>query len=63
MVNRDSFFSNMSHVMALQFKESYMTNISFYNHNMLKEYQPDIFIYETTERYIENLLKFSYAEM
>ena len=63
MVNRDSFFSNMSHVIALQFKESYMTNISVYNHNMLKEYQPDIFIYETTERYIENLLKFSFTGM
>lgn len=57
-VYRDSFCSAMSGVLASQFNESYMIHNVFYSNSAFTEQEPDIFVLETVERYLRNLLSF-----
>lgn len=57
-VSRDSFAANMAHYLAAQFNESYMSYHSYFSKELLEQQQPDIFVYETVERYLDMLLDF-----
>ncbi len=55
---RDSFADAMDDFLAAQFHESYMVHYSSYSHELADREQPDIFVYETVERRIGELLTF-----
>ncbi len=55
---RDSFADAMDDFLAAQFHESYMVHYSSYSDELVESEQPDIFVYETVERRIGELLKF-----
>ena len=57
-VCRDSFCSAMSDVLASQFNESYMIYNHVYTNAAFVEQNPDIFVLETAERYLRDLLVF-----
>ncbi len=57
-VCRDSFCSAMSGVLASQFNESYMIYNRIYTNAALEAQAPDIFVLETAERYLGDLLGF-----
>lgn len=61
-VHRDSFGSGlMAEIIGSQFEESYLVHSrSYTGSEMLREQQPDVFVYETVERYIDGLLEFVY---
>ena len=58
-VYRDSFMEAMLPFVGSQFNESFLRFHSYYNSSDLDTQQPDIFVYETVERYLENLFHFS----
>ncbi len=57
-VCRDSFCSAMSDVLGSQFCESYMIYNHIYTNAAFAEQEPDIFVLETAERYLRDLLVF-----
>ena len=57
-VQRDSFCSAMLYYIASQFDESIFTNEPF-SYDSLAAEDPDIFVFEVAERYIDNLIDFS----
>ena len=57
-VCRDSFCSAMSGVLGSQFQESYMIYNHIYTNAAFLEQEPDIFVLETAERYLRDLLAF-----
>ena len=56
---RDSFFVSMLPYISSQFNESYTRFHTSYNYEDFAAQHPDIFVYETVERYIEDLIRFS----
>lgn len=58
-VIRDSFSSHMAFYVASQFDNSYFRHINTYSYDDLMECKPDIVVYETVERYLNNLMTFS----
>ena len=58
-VVRDSFFVSMLPYISSQFNESYARFHTSYKYKDFAAQHPDIFVYETVERYIENLSRFS----
>ena len=58
-VYRDSFFEGMLPFISTQFNESFLRFHSYYKSSDLEDQQPDIFVYETVERYLKNLFDFS----
>ena len=55
---RDSFADAMDDFLASQFDESVMVHYSSYTHDQAIAEQPDIYIYETVERRVGELLHF-----
>lgn len=55
---RDSFADAMDDFLASQLDESVMVHYSSYSHEQALEMQPDIYIYETVERRVGELLNF-----
>lgn len=58
-VYRDSFASYMSPYIGSQFTDTYMRYRNTYTYEDFVEQNSDIFVYETVERYIGDLLSFS----
>ena len=58
-VYRDSFSTHMSRYIGTQFTDTYMRHRRTYTYEDFAEQNPDIFVYETVERYIGNLASFS----
>lgn len=58
-VCRDSFSTHMSKYIGSQFNDSYLRHVSTYSYDDFIEQDPDIFVYETVERYIDRLSSFS----
>ena len=58
-VLRDSFASNMSEYIGSQFSDSYMRYKYSYSYDDFVSQNPDIFVYETVERYARELGDFS----
>lgn len=58
-VLRDSFSSQMSTYIGSQFNESYLRHRDTYSYADFVEQNPDIFVYETVERYVLGLANFS----
>lgn len=58
-VYRDSFGTNMSAYIGSQFTDTYIRNRSTYSYEDFTEQNPDIFVYETVERYVDWLSTFS----
>lgn len=56
---RDSFGSLMFPYISSQFSESYFRHYSTYTYNDFVSQRPDIFVYETVERYVSSLMDFS----
>lgn len=56
---RDSFASSMSEYVGSQFTDTYMRHKSTYSYDDFVEQNPDIFVYETVERYVDTLITFS----
>ena len=56
---RDSFFVSMLPYISSQFNESYTRFHTSYEYDDFAAQHPDIFVYETTERYIDHLSRFS----
>ena len=54
----DSFAEMLREPIADQFKESYFISYLVFNQDMIKEYKPDIVVFETLERTMTNRLKF-----
>ncbi len=59
---RDSFATAMAYYIGSQFNDSYMRYKGTYTYNDYLEQDPDIIVYETTERYVDGLLDFSFWE-
>lgn len=57
-VYRDSFATAMSKYIGSQFTNTYMRYNGTYSYSDYLNYQPDIFVYETVERYISDLITF-----
>jgi len=57
-VVRDSFFTAMRYIVGSQFNDSIMTRNDYFKKEMVDIEKPDIFVYETVERYDERLLTF-----
>lgn len=57
-IRRDSFAEQMAKYVGSQFNESYMRYWLSYTPEDYREQDPDIFVYETVERYIERVLEF-----
>lgn len=56
---RDSFGGNMSNYIGSQFSETNMRNIMKYNYDNLSDFDPDVIVFETVERYLyERLVGF-----
>lgn len=60
LVRRDSFCSAMSDELGSQFNYSCMVHSGLFDNKVIKEEKPDLFIYETVERYIGGLADFYY---
>lgn len=58
-IYRDTYAKAMSWYLGSQFNESYMIHKNVYSSTMLDEQNPDIFVYETVERYVGDLQYFS----
>jgi len=57
---RDSFADAMDDFLASRFRKSIMVHYGSYDGKQAEETQPDIFVYETVERRIGELLEFSH---
>ncbi|MGN0308750.1 MAG: hypothetical protein ACI4DN_11105 [Lachnospiraceae bacterium] len=51
VINRDSFCSAMAELIGSQFDESVMIHRKHYSRDMILDEKPDIYVYETVERY------------
>ncbi|MDY2590011.1 MAG: hypothetical protein SOW32_07460 [Agathobacter sp.] len=58
-IYRDSFTTHMAEYIGSQFNDSYMRHTGTYNYADLQEQNPDIFVYETVERYANNIMSFN----
>ena len=58
-VIRDSFSSHMAMYIGSQFTDSILRYSQTYSYDDLIEYDPDIVVYETVERYVGELATFS----
>ena len=58
-VYRDSFSSQMSDYIGSQFNDSFLRHQDTYSYDDFVQQNPDIFVYETAERYIRGLSDFS----
>lgn len=58
-VLRDSFSTHMAPYIGSQFNDSYLRHKNSYSYDDFKNQNPDIFVYETVERYIGELENFS----
>ena len=58
-VVRDSFVLSMMPYLSAQFNESYFKHFIYYLYEDFEAFQPDLFVYETVERYAANLRDFS----
>lgn len=58
-VCRDSFSSHMSNYIGSQFNDSYFRHRNTYSYDDFVAQDPDIFVYETVERYVHELSDFS----
>ncbi len=56
---RDSFAYHMGPYIGSQFRDSCLRHIYNYSYKEFKKEDPDIFVYETVERYVDNLKTFS----
>lgn len=56
---RDSFSTHMAQYIGSQFNESYLRRRSTYTYDDFVNQDPDIFVYETVERYVDGLGTFS----
>ncbi len=60
---RDSFASNMADYIGSQFNNSYLKYKKAYSYEDFLEKNPDIFVYETVERDLEELMNFSVQDI
>jgi hypothetical protein len=58
-VLRDSFGTAMAQVISSQFNDSYWQHRNDYTYDDFAQQNPDIFVYETVERYVDSLRTFS----
>ena len=58
-VYRDSFASYMAPYIGSQFNDTYMRYFGSYTYEDFEEQNPDVFVYETVERYVTRLATFS----
>ena len=58
----DSFSTSMFKYLACNFNDSYLNFYYNYNLSMLEDEQPDVVVYETVERYLNNMLHFSITD-
>ena len=58
-ISRDSFSTAMSQYIGSQFANTYMRHRNTYTYEDFAEQNPDIFVYETVERYVDGLASFS----
>lgn len=58
-VIRDSFCTHMAPYIASQFSSSSMRHVDAYSADDMEEYDPDIVVFETVERYAYKLMDFS----
>ncbi len=58
-IYRDSFATRMSVYIGSQFTDTYMRHKNTYSYEDFAEQDPDIFVYETVERYADKLMTFS----
>ena len=58
----DSFREAMSQYLPKLFSETIIMHRDYYNPELLKEYTPDIFIYETVERYSSIIMNYKITE-
>ncbi len=58
-VYRDSFAVALAPYLATQFENSYFVNKSYYDQQLLFDYNADIFVFETVERHIDSLRDFT----
>lgn len=52
MIRRDSFCENMADYIGAQFADSYMIHANNYTRAAFEDYQPDIYVMETIERWM-----------
>lgn len=57
-IKRDSYATAMTQYIGPQFAESYMIHKNNYSQELIDKHNPDIFVYETVERSIHDLLDF-----
>ena len=57
-VYRDSFSTHMAEYLGSQFSETYLRHCSTYTYEDFVAQDPDIFVYETVERYVGGLATF-----
>ena len=58
LVIRDSYADAMDEFLASQFNETNMVYKAYFSQEMIKEWKPDIVVFESVERYIDRLLEF-----
>lgn len=58
----DSFREGMTQYLSKIFKETIIMHRDFYNPKLIEEYNPDIFVYETVERYSSFLINYKITE-
>lgn len=61
-VYRDSFSTNMSDYIGSQFTDSYLRHRETYSYDDFVQQDPDIFVYETVERYVGDLLTYQFND-
>ncbi len=62
MIVHDSFANMMIPILAPYYKESLCVIYYKFTQDMISRENPDVFIYETTERYLPELLKYNFTE-
>lgn len=55
----DSFSTMMAPYVACNYNDAYLNFYYNYNYEMLQKEEPDVVVYETVERYMNNMLHFS----
>lgn len=58
VVRRDSFSTALAPIMATQYEDSIWIHMWEFQPHQIFDYDADIFVYETAERYIQSLLEF-----
>lgn len=62
MVVRDSFGTALAPILASQFNDTVLFRRVSYNASYVETEQPDVVIYETVERYLDNLKAYQIVE-